>query len=131
MSIPSLRLICNQAVNLPLFFKRRVEKKKFADVSAFPEEKEEERQMVGTAGRRLLSVLCFYFSLDVISFYSIFYIICFLKTGGGLSSRREEDKRRFCSQGLNRPFAPMKSFYYNHQNPSGFCFLVQIRAFVI
>ena len=51
-------------------------------------------QMVGTAGRRLLSVLCFYFSFEVISFYSIFHIICFLKTGGSLSSRREEDKRR-------------------------------------
>ena len=43
-----------------MFFKRRVEKKKFEDVFAFPEEKEEERQMVGTAGRRLLSDLCFY-----------------------------------------------------------------------
>ena len=77
---------CNQAVNLPLFFKRRVEKKKFEDVFAFPEEKEEERQMVGTAGRRLLSDLCFYFSFEVISFYSIFHITCFLKTGGGLFS---------------------------------------------
>ena len=74
-------------INLPLFFKRRVEKKKFEDVFAFPEEKEQERQMVGTAGRRLLSDLCFYFSFEVISFYSIFHITCFLKTGGGLSSR--------------------------------------------
>ena len=55
--------------------------------------------MVGTAGRRLLSHLCFHFSFEVISFYSIFYIMCFLKTGRGLSSRRE-GIRRFCSQGL-------------------------------
>ena len=75
--------------------------------------------MVGTAGRKLLSDLCFYFSFEVISFYSIFHITCFLKTGRGLSSRRE-DIRRFCSQGPNKPFAPMTSFYCDDQNPSGF-----------
>ena len=32
---------------------------------------------------------------------------------------------------VNRPFAAMTSFYYYDKNPSGFCFLVQIRAFVI
>ena len=31
----------------------------------------------------------------------------------------------------NRPFRTMTSFYYYDQNPLGFCFLVQIRAFVI
>ena len=82
--------------------------------------------MVGTAGRRL--DLCFSFSFEVISFYSIFHVICFLKTGGGLSSRREEDQKMFCSQGPNKPFAHMTPFYYYDQNPSGFCFLVQIRA---
>ena len=30
-----------------------------------------------------------------------------------------------------RTICTMTSFYYYDQNPSGFCFLVQIRAFVI
>ena len=42
-----------------------MEKEKFAKVFAsVPEEIEEERQIVGTAGRRLLSDLCFYFSFE-------------------------------------------------------------------
>ena len=61
-------------------------------------------------------------------FTEFFTIICFLKTGGGLSSRWEEDKRKFCSQSSNGPFSSMTSFYCYDQNPSGFCFLVQIRA---
>ena len=85
MSIPSLRLTCNQAVIPFLSFQRRVEKEKFADVVAFPEvkKKEHERLVVrsrrsdgGTAGRSLLSDLHgFYFSFEVISFYSSFFHI--------------------------------------------------------
>ena len=53
-----------------------MEKEKFARVFASVlEEIEEERQIVGTAGRRLLSDLCFYLSFEVISFYLIFHII--------------------------------------------------------
>ena len=85
MSIPSLRLTCNQAVIPFLSFQRRVEKEKFADVVAFPEVKKKEMNgwqsvpgvlIVGTAGRRLLSDLHgFYFSFEVISFYSSFFHI--------------------------------------------------------
>ena len=86
MSIPSLRLTCNQAVIPFLSFQRRVEKEKFADgVFAFPEVKKKKMNgcqsvpgvlMVGTAGRRLLSDLHgFYFSFEVISFYSSFFHI--------------------------------------------------------
>ena len=32
---------------------------------------------------------------------------------------------------LNGPFAPWRHYYVYEKNPSGFCFLVQIRAFVI
>ena len=126
MSTPSLRITAIRRLIFPCSLKGEWKRKNLKDVFAFPEEKEVERQMVATAGRRSLSELCFYFSLEVISFYSFFYITYFLKKGRGLSSRREEDKRRFCSQGPYRPFAPMTSFYYYDQNPSGFCFLVQI-----
>ena len=86
MSTPTLRITAIRRSIFP-FFKKASGKEKFADVFAFPEEKEEERLMVGTVDRRLLSDLCFYFSFEVISFYSIFHITCFLKAGGGLSSR--------------------------------------------
>ena len=85
----------------------------------------EERQIVGTAGRRLLSDLCFYFSFEVISFYSIFHITCFLMR---FVREWEEGIRKFCSQGPNWPFVRWRSFYYTHLHPSGFCFLVQVRA---
>ena len=67
-----------------------MEKEKFADVFGFPEGKEEEGQIVGTSSRRLLSDFCFYLSFEVISFHSVFHIICFQKTGRGLSFKREE-----------------------------------------
>ena len=46
MSIPSLRLTCNQAVIPFLSFQRRVEKEKFADVVAFPEVKKKHERLV-------------------------------------------------------------------------------------
>ena len=52
MSIPSLRLTCNQAVIPFLSFQRRVEKEKFADVVAFPEVKKKEHERLVVRSRR-------------------------------------------------------------------------------
>ena len=52
MSIPSLRLTCNQAVIPFLSFQRRVEKEKFADVVAFPEVKKREDELLVVRSRR-------------------------------------------------------------------------------
>ena len=52
MSIPSLRLACNQAVIPFLSFQRRVEKEKFADVVAFPEVKKQEHERLVVRSRR-------------------------------------------------------------------------------
>ena len=52
MSIPSLRLTCNEAVIPFLSFQRRVEKEKFADVVAFPEVKKREDELLVVRSRR-------------------------------------------------------------------------------
>ena len=52
MSIPSLRLTCNQAVIPFLSFQRRVENEKFADVVAFPEVKKKEDERLVVRSRR-------------------------------------------------------------------------------
>ena len=47
---------------------------------------------------------------------------------GSLGNHKNDDYQNFKKQCA---ICTMTSFYYYDQNPSGFCFLVQIRAFVI
>ena len=47
---------------------------------------------------------------------------------GSLGNHKNDDYQNFKKQ---YAICTMTSFYYYDQNPSGFCFLVQIRAFVI
>ena len=47
---------------------------------------------------------------------------------GSLSNHKDDDNQNFKKQ---YAICTMTSFYYYDQNPSGFCFLVLIRAFVI
>ena len=47
---------------------------------------------------------------------------------GSLGNHKDDDYQNFKKQ---YAICTMTSFYYYDQNPSGFCFLVLIRAFVI
>ena len=47
---------------------------------------------------------------------------------GSLGNHKDDDYQNFKKQYV---ICTMTSFYYYDQNPSGFCFLVLIRAFVI
>ena len=40
-------------------------------------------------------------------------------------------QKQLCSNSLQAICSMTSFYYYYYQNPSGFCFLVQIRAFVI
>ena len=53
------------------------------------------------------------------------------KSGGGYVFVFQKGSLAMRSQGIGHAICTMTSFDYYYQNSSGFCFLVQIRAFFI